>query len=53
MLNYDKNRDGYVVATSKDELKAASAYDLNELTEDDGRFRASSYSYYKVQPTWH
>lgn len=53
ILTYDKDRDGYVVTLSKDELKAAPAYDLNELTADDGKVREASYTYYKVKPTWH
>jgi sporulation protein YlmC with PRC-barrel domain len=53
VLNYDRDKNGYVVSMSADDLKAAPAYDLNELTEDDGEVREKSYSYYKVDPTWH
>jgi len=52
-LDYDKNVGGYVVPFSKDQLKAAPAYSVDELTEDDGEgARNSSYEYYKVQPYW-
>lgn len=53
ILTYHKAKDGYVVPLSKDGLKPAAAYDLDELIEHDGDVREKSYSYYKVTPTWH
>ena len=52
-LDYSKERDGYVVPYTKDQLQAAPAHDIDELTRDDGHAtRDSAYSYYKVQPYW-
>ncbi|QDB99589.1 MULTISPECIES: PRC-barrel domain-containing protein [Phyllobacteriaceae] len=53
-LDYDKDRGGYVVPFSKEQLKAAPAHSINELTAGDGETaRDESYSYYGVQPYWH
>lgn len=50
----DKGRGGYVVPFSKEQLKAAPSYSVNELTEDDGRLaRDASYEHYRVEPYWH
>ena len=52
-LDYEKSRAGYVVPFSKDELKAAPAYSISELTGSDGKAaRDASYEYYKVDPYW-
>jgi sporulation protein YlmC with PRC-barrel domain len=52
-LDYSKERDGYVVPFTKDQLQAAPAHDIEELTRNDGHAtRDSAYSYYKVQPYW-
>jgi sporulation protein YlmC with PRC-barrel domain len=52
-LDYSKERDGYVVPFTKDQLQAAPAHDIDELTRNDGlATRDSAYSYYKVQPYW-
>jgi sporulation protein YlmC with PRC-barrel domain len=52
-LDYSKERDGYVVPFTKDQLQAAPAHDIDELTRNDGHAtRDSAYSYYKVQPYW-
>ncbi|CAM5496308.1 hypothetical protein MAUB1S_08307 [Mycolicibacterium aubagnense] len=52
-LDYDKGRKGYVVPYDKEQLRAAPAYSINELTEDDGlKARDASYSYYKADPYW-
>lgn len=54
VLDYDKQRGGYVVPFSQEQLKAAPAYSINELTRDDGHMaRDASYAYYKVKPYWH
>jgi sporulation protein YlmC with PRC-barrel domain len=53
-LDYDENKGGYVVPFTKEQLKAAPAYSINELTGADGEAaRDASYSYYKVEPYWH
>lgn len=52
VLDYDPQRDGYVVPFSKEELRQAPAYSRDELTKDDGNVRSSSFTYYKVDPYW-
>ena len=52
-LDYEESRGGYVVPFSKDQLQAAPAHAINELTGDKGRAaRDASYDYYKVEPYW-
>lgn len=52
-LDYEKSRGGYVVPFTEEQLKAAPAHSINELTGDDGRAaRDASYAYYKVDPYW-
>jgi hypothetical protein len=42
------------VPFSKDQLKAAPAYSINELTGNDGqKARDASYEYFKVEPYWY
>ncbi|ODT07399.1 MAG: photosystem reaction center subunit H [Mesorhizobium sp. SCN 65-20] len=54
VLDYDKSRGGYVVPFSAEQLKAAPAYSVSELTEDDGRMaRDASFAHYRVEPYWH
>ena len=53
VLDYDKARGGYTVPFTKQQLEAAPAYSINELTGDDGRrARDASFQYYKVDPYW-
>ncbi|MCX8569409.1 PRC-barrel domain-containing protein [Aminobacter sp. MET-1] len=53
-LGYDKTRGGYVVPFSVDQLKAAPAYSVSELTQDDGRAaRDAAFLHYRVKPYWH
>lgn len=49
-LDYQTDKDGYVVPYSKDMLQRAPVYDLNELTKNDGQIRESTFAYYDVQP---
>lgn len=52
-LDYDPERGGYAVSFSREQLQAAPAYSVEELTEDDGRTaRNASFHYYKVEPYW-
>lgn len=52
-LDYEKNRGGYVVPFSKEQLQAAPVHDISDLTKGDGRsVRDASYAYYKVPPYW-
>ena len=55
MLNYDKDKGGYVVPLDKDSIQNAPAYDINDLTKHDGslgNIREMSYSYYNVNRDW-
>lgn len=54
LLDYDKEQGGYVVSLSKETLKAAPSYDMNDFTKGDGhaQIRDKSYDYYKVARTW-
>ena len=52
-LDYSADTGGYVVPYSKEELEAAPADSIEELTKDDGvHARQEAYSYYKVDPYW-
>lgn len=52
-LDFDKEQDGYVVPFTRDELEAAPADTITELTKDDGRFaRQEAYRYYQIDPYW-
>jgi len=52
-LDYEPSRGGYVVPFSRDELEAAPAHSIEELTGQDGeKVRDASYAYYKVPPYW-
>jgi sporulation protein YlmC with PRC-barrel domain len=54
LLDYDQEQGGYVVPFTADQLRQAPAYDINELTENDGyKARDMSYQYYQVEPYWH
>ena len=52
-LDYKEDRKGYVVGFTKDQLAAAPAGSIEELTKDDGRaYRDRAFDYYKVRPYW-
>jgi sporulation protein YlmC with PRC-barrel domain len=56
LLNYDEDKDGYVVPLTKDRLEQAPAYSLKELTMHDGSLgaiRETTYSFYNVNRDWH
>lgn len=54
VLDYDPDRSGYVVPFTKEQLKAAPAHSIDELTGADGeKARDASYEYWKVDPYWH
>lgn len=53
VLNYDEDEDAYVVPYTKDELKAAPADTIGELTKDDGvPYRDQAFAYYRVDQYW-
>jgi sporulation protein YlmC with PRC-barrel domain len=52
-LDYDEEFGAYVVPFSKEQLKAAPADTIKELTKNDGTFmRDKSFDYYKAEPYW-
>ena len=52
-LDYVKDKDGYVVPYTKEQLKDAPAHDLSELTANDGyAARDAAYDYYKAPRYW-
>ena len=57
MLNYDKDKGGYVVPLDKDRITRTPRPDgINDLTKHDGglgNIRETSYSYYNVNRDWH
>jgi sporulation protein YlmC with PRC-barrel domain len=54
VLGYDPDQSAFVVPYTKDQLEAAPADTIHELTKDDGHgARNKAYEYYKVQPYWH
>ena len=55
MLDYNKDKGGYVVQVTKDVLENAPTSGLSDLTKNDGKFgdlRETSYAYYKVDRDW-
>ncbi len=46
MLDYDKERGGYVVSLSREVLEKAPTYELNDLLKQDGAGQAPSLDYY-------
>ncbi len=54
VLDYDPDQGGYVVPFTKEQLKAAPAHSIDELTGSDGQnARNASYEYWQVEPYWH
>ena len=52
-LNYDETENSYVVSFTKEQLQAAPADSIKELTKDDGMaYRDRAYDYYKTPRYW-
>lgn len=52
-LDYDEGEDAYIVPYGEDELKAAPADTITELTKNDGlAYRDQVYDYYKAERYW-
>ncbi len=52
-LDYQESENAYVVSYTKDQLKAAPAGSIDELTRGDGLdIRAKTYDYYHVPRYW-
>ena len=53
MLDYEKSHGGYVVPFTKEQIEAAPAHSIEELSGADGqKARDSAFDYYKVDPYW-
>jgi hypothetical protein len=52
-LEYDESEGAYVVTFTREQLAAAPAGSIDELTGDDGmHFRDRSFDYYKTPRYW-
>lgn len=52
-LDYNEGESSYVVGYTKEQLQAAPAGSIDELTRDDGlSFRDRAYDYYKAPRYW-
>ncbi|MFC2950893.1 PRC-barrel domain-containing protein [Marinicaulis aureus] len=52
-LDYQKQKGGYIVPYTKEQLEQAPCDSLHELTEnDDLGFRDAAYDYYKAERYW-
>lgn len=52
-LTYDEKEGSYVVNYTKEQLKAAPADSIEELTRNDGvNYRNRAYDYYKTPRYW-
>jgi sporulation protein YlmC with PRC-barrel domain len=52
-LDYDEARGAYMVSYTKEQLQAAPAGSIDELTRDDGmQLRERVYDYYKAPRYW-
>lgn len=53
VLDYNEDEDAYVVPYSEEELKAAPADTIDQLTKNDGTaYRDQSYAFYRVEQYW-
>ncbi len=55
MLDYSKDKGGYVVPVAGDVISKAPAYRLEGLTKNDGdigKIRESSYNYFNIKRDW-
>jgi len=56
MLDYSKDKGGYVLPINKESLEQAPNYELKDLVQHDGSLgtiREKTYSYYNVSRDWH
>lgn len=56
ILDYNEDKNGYVIPMSEEEIKNAPAYDLSDLVKNDadlGQIRDRSFDYYKVPRDLH
>ena len=51
-LDYEKQKDGYVVNVTKEQLEAAPSDAIDQLTLNDGQMPDDVYDYYKAPRYW-
>jgi len=52
-LKFDKSKDSYIVDFTKEQLEAAPAGSIDELSRNDGQdFRNRAFEYYKAPRYW-
>ncbi len=52
-LDYEKDKGGYIVPFSKEQLEQGPADSIHELSKDDGfTARDAAFDYYKVERYW-
>lgn len=53
VLDYEESEGGYVVNLTKEQLQAAPAYSMEDLTAGDGtQYRTEVYDYYNAPRYW-
>ena len=55
LLDYSKDKGGYVVPVAQDVISKAPTYRLEDLTKNDGEFgniRETSYNYFNIKRDW-
>jgi hypothetical protein len=52
-LDYNERENSYIVSATEDQLRAAPADSLDELTKNDGRaYRDRTFDYYRAPRYW-
>ena len=51
-LDYEKQKEGYVVNVTKEQLEAAPSDAIDQLTRGDAQMRNDVYEYYKAPRYW-
>jgi sporulation protein YlmC with PRC-barrel domain len=51
-LDYEKQKEGYVVNVTKEQLEAAPSDAIDQLTMGDAQMRNDVYDYYKAPRYW-
>jgi sporulation protein YlmC with PRC-barrel domain len=52
MLNYNPDKEGYVVPLTTDVMERAPVYRLEDLTKNDATIRTETFDYYKTPRYW-
>lgn len=52
MLNYDTDRNGYVLPINRRQLEEAPSFANTDLSDDDTRWRQEVHTHYGAAPYW-